>query len=116
MTIGGLVAGGINRRYTKNNELILFIQVEDLDSSVEVVMFPRVVEEFGQLITPDAILLIDGSVDQRGDDVKVRAEAVHELKIRTDSTVRLRIAARAISARLVSQLKTILQSRPGPRQ
>ncbi len=113
VTIGGLVAG-INRRYTKNNELILFLQLEDLDSSVEVVMFPRVVEEFGQLITPDAILLIDGSVDQRGDEVKVRARNVRELKIRTDSTVRLRIAARAISARLVSQLKTILQSHPGP--
>jgi len=111
-TIGGLV-GSISRRFTRNNELILFFQLEDLDSSIEVMAFPRTTAEFGQLVNPDAIVLVDGTLDQRGDERKFRAKSIREVKLRTDATVRLKIAARAVSARLVNQLKSILQNHPG---
>ena len=112
VTIGGLV-GAITRRFTKTGEPIVFFQLEDLASSVEVVLFPKVVEEFGQLVTPDAIVVVEGSLDQRGDEVKVRARSLRELRVRDDSSVRLRISASAISAKLVSRLKRVLQSHPG---
>ncbi|CAN5267211.1 DNA polymerase III subunit alpha [soil metagenome] len=113
VTIGGLV-GAISRRFTRNNELILFFQLEDLDSSIEVMAFPKVVEEFGQLVNPDAMILVEGSLDHRGDEVKRRAKSIREVKVRSDATVRLKIAARAVSTKLVGQLKSIIQNHPGP--
>ena len=112
VTIGGLV-GAITRRFTKKGELILFFQLEDLEASVEVVLFPRLVKEFGPLVTPDAIVVVEGSLDQRGDDVKVIARSIRELRVRDDSSVRLRISASAISTELVARLKRILASHPG---
>ncbi|MGQ0850124.1 MAG: DNA polymerase III subunit alpha [Actinomycetota bacterium] len=112
VAIGGLV-GSISRRFTKSGDPMYFFQLEDLESSVEVVAFPKIVHEYGQLIAEDSILVVKGTLDHRGDDVKVIAREIAEHKVRSDAVVRLKIAAGAISARLVGQLKAILSNHPG---
>ena len=82
--VGGLV-GSITRRFTKKGELMLFFQLEDLEGSVEVVAFPGVVNESGSLVTEDSVLLVKGHLDHRGDEVKVIAREITELKARADS-------------------------------
>ncbi|MGH3650141.1 MAG: DNA polymerase III subunit alpha, partial [Acidimicrobiia bacterium] len=44
VTVGGLVAG-ITRRWTRNGDPMIFFQLEDLEGSVEVVAFPRTVND-----------------------------------------------------------------------
>jgi len=56
VTVGGIVAG-VSRRYTRNGELMLIIQLEDLEGSVEVVCFPRTTAEHGHRVRPDAVLV-----------------------------------------------------------
>jgi DNA polymerase-3 subunit alpha len=112
VTVGGLVAG-VNRRYTRAGELMLYFGLEDLESSVEVVCFPRVVADKGGLIRDDAILIVRARVDQRGDDLKLIALDLSEPDLTQEQAVRLRIQASAMSADLVDRLRRVLADHAG---
>ena len=111
-TIGGVV-GSINTRYTKAGEPMYFFNFEDLQGSVEVVCFPRTVAEFGPMIREDAVLVITGRVDHRGDDVKLIAQQVQEPRLEAEATVRLRVPATRMSRSTVEQLRAVLANHPG---
>jgi DNA polymerase III subunit alpha len=112
VTVGGIVST-ITRRWTRNGDPMLFFQLEDLEGSVEVIVFPKTVHDFGPLIVEDAVVVVSGQLDHRGDDVKVVAREIKELAIRDDSTVRLAVAAQRLTPEVVSNLKTILKNHPG---
>ena len=112
VTVGGIV-GAITRRWTKNGDPMLFFQLEDLEGSVEVIVFPKTVHDFGPLVVEDAVLIVSGHLDHRGDDVKVVSREIKELQIRDDSTVRLGVPAQRLTPEVVADLKTILRNHPG---
>jgi DNA polymerase III subunit alpha len=111
-TIGGIV-GAITRRWTRNGEPMIFFQLEGLEGSVEVLTFPKTVKDYGHFVVEDAVLLVNGNVDNRGDDVKFVGRELKELEIRDDSTIRLRVSAARLTPEIVTQLKTILGNHPG---
>jgi DNA polymerase-3 subunit alpha len=111
-TIGGVV-GSITTRYTKAGDPMYFFNFEDLQGSVEVVCFPRSVAEFGPMIREDAVLVITGRVDHRGDDVKMIAQQVREPRLEAETTVRLRVPATRMSRSTVEQLRGVLANHPG---
>jgi DNA polymerase-3 subunit alpha len=111
-SIGGIV-GSITTRYTKGGEPMYFFSFEDLEGSVEVVCFPRTVAEFGPLVREDAILVVTGRVDHRGDDVKFIAQQLHEPQLDAGSVVRLRVPATRLSQDTVGKLRGILGNHPG---
>ena len=92
VTIGGLV-GPITRRMTRKGEPMLFFDLEDLEGAVEVMLFPRTVAEFGPLVREDAIVVVTGSLDHRGDLVKINARSLREIDLTVDETVRLEVPA-----------------------
>jgi len=112
-TIGGIV-GAITRRFTKSGEPMYFFTFEDLEGSVEVVCFPKTVAETGPLVREDALLVVSGRVDHRGDDVKVIAQTIREPEFRSDDVVRLRVAASRLSQDMVGRLRAVLGNHPGP--
>ena len=112
VTVGGIV-GAITRRWTKNGDPMLFFQLEDLEGSVEVIMFPKTVHEYGPVVVEDAVVIISGHLDHRGDDVKVVSREIKELAVRDDSTVRLGVPAARLTPEVVSSLKVILKNHPG---
>ena len=112
VTVGGIVAV-ITRRYTRAGDPMLFFQLEDLEGAVEVVAFPRTVAEAGPLIREDAVLLVTGRLDHRGDDVKFVAQEIIEPNLNANAEVRLKVAARLLSRNLVDSLKAVLSNHPG---
>jgi DNA polymerase-3 subunit alpha len=112
IAVGGIV-GSITRRWTRNGDPMLFFQLEDLERSVEVIVFPKTVHDFGPLVVEDAVVVVSGHLDHRGDDVKVVAREIKELVVRDDSSVRLAVAAQRLTPEVVSDLKTILRNHPG---
>ena len=112
VTIGGIVSG-INRRFTRKGEPMMFFNLEDLEGGVEVVAFPRTVAASGALIQEDAILLIAGRLDHRGDDIKMRASTITEPDLESEAVLRLAVPATALSSDTVGQLKAILSNHPG---
>ena len=58
--IGGLIADK-TVKYTKNDKIMAFLNVEDLIGNVEVVVFPQVYERYSTLLVEDAKVFIRGS-------------------------------------------------------
>src|SRR2546422_3923174 len=68
------VVTNARKHITKNKQLMMFAQVEDLTGSVEITVFPRVYEATAPLWGTDEILLVLARVEQREEDPKLLAE------------------------------------------
>lgn len=111
-TIGGVI-GSLNRRYTRAQKPMVYFTVEGLTGAVEAVAFPNVIEEYGPMIREDAIVVLRGRVDHRGDDVKFIVQSVNEPELTHDDSVRLRVAASRMSEAVAQKLKLVLANHPG---
>jgi DNA polymerase-3 subunit alpha len=63
---------------TRKGDPMAFVQLGDLQGSVEVVVFPKVYQETQELWQPDRILIVRGRVDAGGHEPKVICESVRE--------------------------------------
>ncbi len=63
---------------TKKGEPMAFVGLEDLQGSIEVIVFPSVYEKTQQLWQEDKILIVRGRVDTRGREPKVICESVQD--------------------------------------
>jgi len=68
------VVTSARKHITKNKQLMMFAQVEDLTGSVEVTVFPRTYEGTANLWNTDEILLVLARVEQRDEDPKLLCE------------------------------------------
>ena len=66
VTIGGVVET-VQQKWTKNGQAMAFFNLEDLVGSVEVVVFPKDYERYGEVIREDAKLLVRGRVSGEDD-------------------------------------------------
>jgi DNA polymerase-3 subunit alpha len=111
-TIAGVI-GSVNRRYTRKGDPMVYFSLEDLQGSVEAVAFPKTVATHGPMIREDAIVVVRGRVDHRGDDVKFIAQSLAEPELSEDRTVRVRVSASRLSTSVVEDLKMVLTNHPG---
>ena len=67
-TVGGIIADK-KIKYTKNDKVMAFLQLEDLAGSIEVIVFPRDYERYSSRLTVDNKVFIRGrvSVDEEKD-------------------------------------------------
>lgn len=63
-TIGGIITK-IKTIYTKKNQLMHFVTFEDKTGSLELVIFPKIAEEYKDIIAEDNILKITGKLDKK---------------------------------------------------
>ena len=76
VTIGGMITEK-KIKYTKNEKVMAFLQVEDLVGSVEVIVFPRDYEKYGNAVMEDSKVFIKGRVSVEEDkDAKLVCEQI----------------------------------------
>ncbi len=75
IVVGGVVTG-VRRVLTKAKSTMAVATLEDLQGSLDVVVFPKVFEETGPIWIGDAILLVAGRVDHKGDETVLLADSV----------------------------------------
>ena len=73
VVVGGIVTG-FRRVITKSGSTMGVVTLEDLQGSIEVVVFPKMYETTAATWTEGAILLVAGRIDHRGDDVSLLAD------------------------------------------
>ena len=71
--IGGLVKSTKTIR-TRKGELMGFVNIEDLNGQMEVVLFPSVYAEASELLVEDAAVLVQGVVQREENGVKILAD------------------------------------------
>ena len=62
---------------TKNNSMMAFTSVEDLTGTMEVIVFPKVLDQFRDSLQENAVVVIDGRLSVReGEPAKLMAESI----------------------------------------
>ena len=76
VTLGGIIQG-TRRVITRAGSTMLVVQLEDLQGSVEVVVFPKVFADTAPAWVEDAVVLVSGRVDHRDEEAKLLCDTVH---------------------------------------
>jgi DNA polymerase-3 subunit alpha len=76
VTLGGIIQSS-RRVITRAGSTMLVVQLEDLQGSVEVVVFPKVFADTAPAWTDDAVVLVSGRVDHRDEEAKLLCDTVH---------------------------------------
>ncbi len=77
VVVGGVVTG-VRTVITKARSTMAVATLEDLQGSVEVVVFPRLYDQTGATWQDGAILLVAGRIDHRGEEVSLLADLVRD--------------------------------------
>jgi DNA polymerase-3 subunit alpha len=113
-TVGGVITE-LKTNYTKRGELMARFTLEDLQSAIEVFVFPKVMAEVGPLLENDAIVVIRGRVDSNDDAPKLTALSLSRPRLVSAGDVELRISLplESLSEDTVQELRGILTEHPG---
>lgn len=115
VTLGGLVTT-VQRKTTKQGSPWAIVSLEDLEGSVEVMVFPQSYNQVSTLLIEDAVIIVRARVD-RSDDDGVRVVAMEitapDFSEADAGPVRLTMQANRCIPPLVDRLKEILAVHPG---
>jgi DNA polymerase III subunit alpha len=118
VTIGGMV-GTLRKKVTRRGEIMLLLGLEDVTgAAVEVIVFPKVHEQFAEMLRPDAVLLVKGRVDRdaRDDSVKIVAMEIVEPRLGEEPPLVINLQVDSCTTKTVDTLKDVLASHPGTTQ
>ncbi len=82
IVVGGVVTG-VRTVVTKARATMAVATLEDLQGSIEVVVFPRLYEQTAPTWQAGAILLVAGRIDHRGEDISLLADLVRDFDAAT---------------------------------
>jgi DNA polymerase-3 subunit alpha len=113
-TVGGLVTA-LQRKWTKKGDLMAVFVLEDLQSSIEVMVFPKTMQLYGHLLEDDAVVIIKGRVDHRDDQPKLMVTEIERFEPISDGAppVRINLAPTALSEATLAHLRGLLDEHPG---
>jgi DNA polymerase-3 subunit alpha len=113
-TFGGVITG-LQRKWTKKGDLMAVFALEDLHTSVEVMVFPRTMTDHGHKLEDDAVVVVKARVDARDDQPKLIAMDIEPFEPMSGEAfpLRVKVAAAALSEALIDELKRLLGEYPG---
>jgi DNA polymerase III subunit alpha len=114
VTVGGIV-GALRQVTTRKGDPMVFVRLDDLAGSAEVVVFNSVYEQARELLATDSILVIKGRVDhkQEGETKLIAIEVTAFEAAQVAKEVRLRVDALKAQAGLVGELARLVKDFPG---
>ncbi len=111
--VGGVITN-LQRKWTRKGDLMAVFQLEDLEGSVEVMVFPRTMQEHGPKLADDTIVLLRGRTENGDDLPKLFAQDIEIVEDLSDnSPVRVRLAPEHQHHDRIADLKSILSAHPG---
>jgi DNA polymerase-3 subunit alpha len=133
VTVGGIVTEA-KRIRTRNGDHMMFATLDDLEGSVEMLVFGKALAEHEAVLAVDRVLLVRGRVDHKeagktclvvqsaeafeptGEEVQ-RAErnaSAARAAVAQAQPVRLRVDATRLPASVIDELKHVIGNFPGP--
>jgi DNA polymerase-3 subunit alpha len=112
--VGGVVTS-LSRKYTKRGDLMATFTLEDLQSAIEVFVFPRTMLDFGALLSDDAVVCVKGRIDLREEPAKIVCMELKrpDLSPENSRPVRIKLDTSALTAGCLARLKEVLREHPG---
>jgi DNA polymerase-3 subunit alpha len=125
VTMGGIISR-LKRTLTRKNDPMAFFTLEDLSGSVEVLVFPKVMEQALQFLENDRIVQVNGRLSDKDEEFKLIADEIKELP--NDELYAMALAEmeknkqvvlhmnRLADKDILNEIKAILQQHPGNAQ
>ena len=109
---------GLSRKYTKRGDLMATFVLEDLAAAIEVMVFPKTMLQYGELLDADAIVVVKARVDGREDTTKLMAMEITRPELHLDGSppLTLRVKAGVLDDDRVARLRELLRTHPGHSQ
>ncbi len=116
VVIGGLVNKLKFTQTKKNNEKMAIVTLEDLDGSMDLLVFPRSFKEHGHHLVKDAILFFKGNLDKKEQAPKVLVNEITplvEAHKKFTKSIHVRIVPSKTQDDTLKSLQAILAKHPG---
>jgi DNA-directed DNA polymerase III PolC len=113
-TVGGVITA-LQRKWTKKGDLMAVFTLEDLQGTVEVMVFPKTMAQIGHLLADDAVVIVTGRVDKRDDTPKFIPREVELFEPLAEGTppLRLHLPPSRLDDAMVDRLKELFADFPG---
>lgn len=112
VTMGGIITS-VRIKATRNNSIMAFAVLEDMYGSIEMLIFPKILEKFNKLVQEDNLVLVTGRLNIREEETpKLLVENMQPLKKFNSSKLYLRIPSGRYNE-LVPEIKLLLMSSKG---
>jgi DNA polymerase-3 subunit alpha len=116
VVVGGVITN-LARKFTKRGEQMAVFVLEDLDSAIEVTIFPRTLTEQGHKLAEDVIVSVKGRLDRRDESrFGLIGQTITVLSGLADgpaTPLRLRMPSTSLDELKIQRLKRILREHPG---
>ncbi len=114
--VGGVVTN-LQKKWTRKGDLMAVFELEDLETSVEVMVFPKSMAEHGHKLADDSIVIVTGRLEKRDDLPKLFLQGIEVFDTSvTDEAppVKVRLGAVGLREDTIESLKALLTQHPGP--
>jgi DNA polymerase III subunit alpha len=111
---GGIVANA-QKRVSKNGGVWLSFRLEDIDGGIECRAWPKVYEQYRELLVEDAIIKVKGRIERRaeGDSMLAAIEVVPFTGVSEYHPLTVVIDAGCVAATVIDDLRRVLSDFPG---
>lgn len=115
VAIGGIISG-ISHKITKRGEKMAVVNLEDIEGNVEVVVFPKILNEISNELRKDSIFIVKGRVDLSRDIPKILAEKFIPLENADDeliNSVHVKVSIIGLEDGLLEEIKNVFSKHYG---
>ena len=115
VTVGGLITS-VQRKVTKQGNVWAIASLEDLEASIDVMIFPATYQLVGPQVVPDAVLLVKGRLDRSEEDAPkliAMEVTVPDLSTGESGPVVVTIPASRCIPPVIERFKDVLATHPG---
>jgi len=123
-----MVAGRVTRArptMTRKGEEMAFVEMEDLNGSIDIVVFPKTYKTYREFLAEDRLLVIQGKVDVRDGKVQIIGDTIQDYALadagKSNVPIRVRLLEvnlycsgnRDSDVHLLRKVYEMLEQRPG---
>jgi DNA polymerase-3 subunit alpha len=111
----GIIAT-VKSMLTKKGDRMAYVTLEDLQGTVEVIVFPDLFKSVGELIAPERLIRVTGTIDRGDKGTKIRGvkiEPLAEVQTQTIKRIQIRLTASPEVKEQLPRLLDVFKRHPG---
>ena len=111
----GIIAT-VKSMLTKKGDRMAYVTLEDLQGTVEIIVFPDLFKTVGELIAPERLIRVTGTIDRGDKGTKIRGtkiEPLADVQTQTIKRIHIRLAARPEVKEQLPRLLDVFKRHPG---
>jgi DNA polymerase-3 subunit alpha len=115
VTICGIITD-IRPALTKKGDKMAYLRIEDLDGSVEVIVFPDLYKASSELLAEDRLVIITGTINKNDAGSKIKGGRIQDLVTAPETLhtqMDIRLHSLGLTAEDIKNLKGILEEHRG---